>query len=205
MDVPTRFFLRSDPGGSEHTPPTRKIRETSRANGRADKRPRIWHHERMGTGVRSDQGRAVFYRFTDSAGRIHIVDSLDLVPSAARAHAERVQYEEQAPATVLSRVTKQHGTWPLVAGGAGVALLAALLFRRSRGSAWFVLRAGLVAGALALMAGAYFGSVRRSTLGKGDVLAAPSALIDDAKSAVEKMNLRLRAEQAELKEAEQAK
>lgn len=158
----------------------------------------------MGTGLESAQGRAVFYRFTDSTGRIHIVDSLDLVPSAARAQAERVQYQEQAPPTLLSRVSER-GTWPLAAGGAGAALLVALLFRRSRGAAWFVLRAGLFVGALALLAGAYFGSLRRSTLGKGDALASPSALIDDAKSAVEKMNLRLQAEQAELKEAERAK
>jgi hypothetical protein len=47
--------------------------------------------------------------------------------------------------------------------------------------------------------------MRRTTGQSRDAMASPSAIIDDAKGAVDKMNARMAAEQAEIKEAEQAK
>jgi hypothetical protein len=51
----------------------------------------------------------------------------------------------------------------------------------------------------------YLGWMRRSTGVTGAALASPSAVIQDAKSAVEKMNAHVRAQEAELKAIEQAK
>jgi len=148
---------------------------------------------------------AVFYRFQDSSGRVHIVDSLDLVPQAQRSSAERVRYDEQT--SVSGLVPSPHGlsTWQAFGLGIGVAFLLGLLFRRLPGTFRLVLRFAIVAGVGALIAGAYFGLLRRATHQSGDALAGPGALIDDAKNAVEKMNARVRAQQAELKEVEQGK
>jgi hypothetical protein len=151
-------------------------------------------------------GRAVFFRFTDQSGRVHIVDSLDLVPKAARGAAERVRYGEE---TALNGRPTVPGlaSWQIFALGMGAALLIGLLFRRLPGLLGTLVRVAIVAGVLLLASGAYFGFIRRTTQqsGGGVALATPGALIDDAKSAVEKMNARMRAQQAELKEIEQAK
>jgi hypothetical protein len=68
----------------------------------------------------------------------------------------------------------------------------------------FVLRIAIVGGVVALLGGAYLGWLRREAHQSDDLLAGPGALIGDAKDAVAKMNARMQAEQAELKETEQA-
>jgi hypothetical protein len=163
----------------------------------------------MGTdaGARPEQsGKAVFFRFTDQSGRVHIVDSLDLVPQAARGAAERVRYGEETAQNRLPTVPNLAG-WQIFALGMGTALLIGLLFRRLPGLLGTLIRVAIVAGVLVLASGAYFGFIRQTTQqsGGGAALATPGALIDDAKSAVDKMNAGMRAQQAELKEIEQAK
>jgi hypothetical protein len=159
----------------------------------------------LGTKSVSDQGSgAVFYRFQDASGRVHIVDSLDLVPMAQRGRVERVSYDEQ---TSVNGLLPAHGPngWQMFALGVGAALLLALLFRRLPNTMRFVLRVAIVAGVVALLGSAYFGWARRTARQSNDVLATPGALIDDAKAAVDKMNARIKAQQAELKEAAEAK
>ncbi|HEX3853381.1 MAG TPA: hypothetical protein VHW01_20595, partial [Polyangiaceae bacterium] len=63
----------------------------------------------------------------------------------------------------------------------------------------------IIGGVIVLLGGAYLGWMRRATGQSHDALASPTAIIDDAKEAVDKMNARIAAEQAEIKEAEQAK
>jgi hypothetical protein len=150
-------------------------------------------------------GRASFFRFTDASGRVHIVDSLDLVPEASRANAEHVRYGEETAVNGLPSVPGLAG-WQIFALGFGAAVLIGLLVRHMPGTLRLLVRLAIVAGVVALASGAYFGWIRQTTQQPGtSPLATPGALIDDAKSAVEKMNARIRTQQAELKEIEQTK
>lgn len=164
-------------------------------------------HMVMGTGLLSSApaaSSAVFYRFEDANGRVHIVDSIDLVPQALRGQAAHVQYNEETSVNGLPASPALAG-WQAFALGVGAALLVVFLFRRLPGSLKLVLRLGIMAGVGALAVGAYFGWMRRTTHQSGDALAGPGALLDDAKSAVEKMNARMRVQQEQLKEIEQTK
>ena len=164
-------------------------------------------------GIGSGQGRAVFYRFTDASGRVHIVDSLDLVPTPERAHAERIQYDARDEQTPVNGLLPEHTplsthgpiAWPTLALGVGGAIVLWLVFRRLPGTLRVVLRLAIVASVIALLGGAYLGWTRRIAHQSNDLIASPGALIDDAKSAVDKMNARMKAQQAEIKEAEQSK
>ncbi len=164
-------------------------------------------------GIGSPGSNAVFYRFADASGRVHIVDSLDLVPEPQRARAERIQYDardEQTPVNGLlpaRGLLAEHGpiAWPTVALGIGGAVVLWLVFRHLPGTLRVVLRLALVASVVALVGGAYLGWTRRLAHQSSDLIASPGALIDDAKSAVEKMNARMKTQQDELKEAEQSK
>jgi len=148
---------------------------------------------------------ARFYRFEDAQGRLHLVDSIDSVPQALRARAVCIEY--RADATDFSRQIAQAGpNAPRILGlGAAAALLALLVFWRFPSTRRVAARLAILAGVVALLGGAYFAWLRRNAGLSNDALATPSALIDDAKAAVAKMNARTHAEQNELKETERAK
>ena len=153
-------------------------------------------------------GGAVFYRFRDATGRIHIVDSLDLVPPRDRAHVERIAYSEEPSGSVLSQLPSLPGWQSVALGlslGVGLLLLFSFQFPRLRGAVWVLVRTAGFAGLALLLIYGYLGWMRRSTGATGAALASPSAVIQDAKSAVEKMNAHVRAQEAELKAIEQAK
>ena len=157
----------------------------------------------MGVG-KDSTGAVVYYRFQDASGRTHIVDSLDSVPLASRPQAQRIAYQEQHEPSVL-QLPHTSSTWQIFGLGFVAALLVVFLFRRLPGTMRTVLRLGIIGGVILLLGGAYLGWMRRATGQSRDALAGPTAIIDDAKAAVLKMNARMAAEQAELKEAEQAK
>ena len=157
----------------------------------------------MGVG-REQPSTTVYYRFEDSSGRLHIVDSLESVPQALRPQAQRVAYTEQ-PTTLAAQL--QHGlsSWQVFALGFAAALLVVVVFKRLPGTMRIVLRMAIVGGVICVLAGGYLGWMRRATGQASDALATPAQIIDDAKSAVAKMNARQEADQAQLKEIEQAK
>jgi hypothetical protein len=157
----------------------------------------------MGVGHES-RSTAVYYRFQDASGRTHIVDSLDSVPQASRPQAQRIEYQPQPEPSVL-QLPHTLSTWQTFGLGFAGALLVVFLFRRLPGTMRLVLRMGIVGGVLVLLGSAYLGWMRRATGQSSGALASPTAIIDDAKSAVDKMNARMAAEQAEIKEAQQAK
>jgi hypothetical protein len=157
----------------------------------------------MGVG-REPASTAVYYRFQDASGRTHIVDSLDSVPLAARPQAQHIEYQPQPEPSAL-QLPHTLNTWQIFGLGFVAALLITFLFRRLPGTMRMVLRMGIIGGLILLLGGAYLGWMRRATGQSRDALASPTAIIDDAKGAVDKMNARMAAEQAEIKEAEQAK
>jgi hypothetical protein len=127
----------------------------------------------------------VFYRYRTADGRTAVVDSLSQVPARERDRAERIELEPARSDTVTA-LAKQLD-WPSFAAGFGLALaFAVVVLAVSRSSLrWLgiLLMLGLMIGG----SGAYFGWLRRST-GQGTAaFASPSALIDDAQRAVEKM------------------
>ncbi len=148
----------------------------------------------------------VYYRWVDASGRLHVVSSLDAVPEDARAKAERVElnaetsrsehvggYPAGASAPMLTL------DWPSFGIGFGVALLLALLFRAlPQGMRW-VSRIAIMLCVAGLLLGAYFGAIRRTTGTGSGALASPTAFIDDAKRAVEKMNLRQQQQEQEIR------
>ena len=130
-------------------------------------------------------GPKSFYRYRSAEGRTVIVDSLSEVPMSERTHVERVQFD--APATLSAEARALQVHWPSFATGFGVALvLATVVLFVARGSvrwlAFLLVLAVLVGGS-----GAYFGWLRRTTGQGTTVFASPSALINDAQRAVEKM------------------
>jgi hypothetical protein len=150
---------------------------------------------------------ARYYRFADPSGRVHLVDSIDSVPQALRAQAACIEYHD-APSSLPSVIAHAAATptsYQIFGLGFAAALIAAFVFSRLPGSLRVVSKMVIVVGGVALLAGLYFGWLRRTAQQSADTFAGPGTLLEDAKQAVAKMNARTRAEQAELKEAEQAK
>lgn len=147
---------------------------------------------------------ASFYRYRDDSGRLVIVDTLARVPSRARGSVETVVLAPAPGASLIAlptRLTEDfHGPSFLAGAAATLALgLVWLLLRRGQGR---VVRFVVLACLVMAGSGAYLGWVRRTT-GQGDSLvASPAALIDDARSAVQKMNERGREQLQVLKELE---
>lgn len=156
------------------------------------------------SGASPAPGTAVFYRYRDASGRVVIVDSLDRVPARARSSAQPIALETpHAPSFVLPEsLGRGELHWPSFGAGAACALIAGLVLLgvlRGRGP---LVRWLLLGGVALLGAGAYFGWVRRTTGHAGAALESPATLIDDARSAVEKMNERSREQERVLRELE---
>ena len=136
---------------------------------------------------------------------MHLVDSLADVPQVNRARATCVEYPPEGSS--LSRLLPKQAAsgWQMFGLGFGAALVVAFVVARLPGSMRWLARVAIVGGLVTVLGGAYLGWVRRQSGQSNDVLASPSAMIEDAKSAVAKMNARVQAEQAELKETEQAR
>jgi hypothetical protein len=132
----------------------------------------------------------VYYRWTDSDGRVHVVSSLDAVPIAARPKVERLELGVPNPPSVVERASavSPNGPvlWLALAVVAGVVLLVASRFM-PQGLRWLA-KLGAFALVAALLGGLYLGALRRSVGSSSSLLASPSAIIDDTKRAVEKIN-----------------
>jgi hypothetical protein len=146
-----------------------------------------------------------FYRFQDEQGRLHIVSSWDEVPAGERGKAAGVDlnseqavshYQPPTPDVAAPRVD-----WPSFALGFGAALLVGLTLKlvAGRGSGRWLWRLVLVAGVGLMLTGGYLGVVRRAAGVGGGAFAAPSALLQDAKTAVEQMNQRQKQQAEELR------
>jgi hypothetical protein len=152
-----------------------------------------------GAAMKPAEGAAV-YRYTDG-GRVVIVDSLSRVPARLRGSVEVIPVE--GPGTLHLpelRELPERIHWPSFMAGAGTALVltfAVLALRRRVGG---VLRWALVAGVLALAAGAYFGWLRRLGGQSEQLLASPQRLIEDARANVQRLNERSREQERVLRE-----
>lgn len=159
--------------------------------------------------MESTQGKPQsFYRWVDAEGRLHVVSSLESVPLAERGKVNVVTLHADEPSlpSGVASVTAWRPDWISFAVGFGVALLLAALFKVLPGSLRFASRAVLVLGVGVLLTGLYLSLTRRAT-GVQDVgvLTSPSALIEDAKGAVEQMNRRQKQQEEELRQIEKAK
>jgi hypothetical protein len=124
------------------------------------------------------------------------------VPPSARGSLQPVALEAP-PASAFALPELEGGLhWPSFAAGAGTALLAALLSFALLRTKLPLLRWALLGGVVLLGAGAYFGWMRRTTGHGGALVQSPAALIDDARSAVQKMNDRVREQERVLRELE---
>jgi hypothetical protein len=149
----------------------------------------------------SAAGQSVFYRYRDPNGRVVIVDSLARVPSNARDSVESVALEPTSSVALPVAVARDLH-WPSFAAGAGCALLASLLLLFALRTKAALLRVVMLGALVALGAGAYFGWVRRTTGHDGALMQSPAALIDDARTAVDQMNERVREQERVLRELE---
>jgi hypothetical protein len=143
----------------------------------------------------------VYYRWTDSDGRVHLVSSLDDVPVTVRPKVERLQLGvPEAPSLVEQGSVASAGSpvpWLVLAGVVGVGLLVASRFMPS-GLRWLA-KLGAFAVVAALLGGLYLGALRRGVGSGSSLLASPSAIIDDTKRAVEKINQSQKARDEELR------
>jgi hypothetical protein len=143
------------------------------------------------------------YRYRGPDGRIVVVDSLSEVPEAQRPSAERVVAIDRPGAAATE--TPWHFDWASAGlGFAAAALLGVLLFVSRRGSR-VVFGVVLVLGLGVLGMGAYFGLLRKRTGQGGSPFASPSAVIDDAKRAVEQMERRNKEQEREIREIQRQK
>lgn len=143
-----------------------------------------------------------FYRWVDASGRVHIVSSLDGVPQAERTKAVAVSLSPDESPTVprLETETAWRPDWASFGVGFAVALLLAALFKVMPNGLRTASRVALVLGVAVVLTGLYLGAIRRTTGVPGaSVLASPSALIEDAKGAVEQMNARQKQQEEELR------
>lgn len=144
-----------------------------------------------------------FYRWVDASGRVHIVSSLEGVPQAERTKAVAVSLSPDESPTVPRLETEIAGwrpDWASFGVGFAVALLLAALFKVLPNGMRLASRVALVLGVAVVLTGVYLGAIRRTTGVPGaSVLASPSALIEDARGAVEQMNLRQKQQEEELK------
>lgn len=146
---------------------------------------------------------ALFYRYRDADGREVIVDSLARVPASAQGHVERVALEAPPRSVALPTpdALARELHLPSFFAGAGVMLAVGfMLWFAFRRRAQLLLRFALVGGLVVLGAGAYFGWMRRMTGASGSLVETPAALIDGARSAVQKMNERQLEQQRVLRE-----
>lgn len=144
-----------------------------------------------------------FYRYRDNEGRVVIVDSLDRVPAKDRGAVERIQLGVNPQGGRASEASEAFVMdWPSFGVGFGVALLLALVlagFSRLSSPLARVLLAGVAAGVLVM---AYFGWLRRSTGQSDALLASPSAVIEDARRAVDQMNQRNKKQAEDIKKVQ---
>lgn len=144
-----------------------------------------------------------FFRYRDENGRVVIVDSLDRVPPEARARAERLTFSAPSTPSIerppLPGVDEPMHWQSFAAGFVSAVLIGVVLMALRRFRSPFV-RVVLLAAGVALAAGAYLGWLRRTTGQSGDALGSPSAVIDDARKAVDSMNRRNEKQKQELDE-----
>ncbi len=151
-------------------------------------------------------GSQRFYRFEDD-GRLHIVSSLDEVPSSLKAGAECVEAIPDAPAGAMNGASLhalapwlEPWSFALGAGLVGAIWAGSALLR---GRAGFALKLACALGVLALLFGLYFGALRRSAgTSDGSLLASPSAVINDAKHATDALQHRFDERDKMLREIE---
>lgn len=160
-----------------------------------------------------------FYRYKDARGHVVIVDSLSAVPRAERATAERIKLDSEpaievpvpratetpraAPlptATQLAELEDLGVHWPSFAVGFGSAVGLALLFFGLRKLSTPLGRFVLFVGGVLLLVAFYLGWLRRSTGQSDSPFASPSAVIQDARRAVEEMNQRNKKQDQEIDE-----
>jgi CHASE2 domain-containing sensor protein len=143
-----------------------------------------------------------FYRWVGADGRLHVVSSLESVPVAERGKVSVVTLhadESSLPSSLVNGAAWRPD-WISFAVGFGVALVLAVLFKLLPNGLRFASRVVLVLGVGALLSGLYLSLVRSSSGVQGvGPLTSPSALIQDAKGAVEQMNLRQKQQEEELR------
>ena len=144
-----------------------------------------------------------FYRFTDADGKVHIVSSPDALPPAARGKTEVIVMN----ADVTRAENTVGGSGPSFAldglsfgVGFGAALLLALVFRVLPQRWRWAPKLALLGGLVVVGGGLYFGYLHRMSGGtSSSPLASPSALIQDARNAVDQVKERRRAQEEELR------
>jgi len=142
---------------------------------------------------------SVYYRYRGPDGRIVIVDSTRQIPSDARERAERIELRP-AEGTTTTFASARQLDWPSFAAGFGVALIfAAILLVVRRGSLrWlgFLAVLGLLIGGF----GAYLGLLRRTTGVSSEMFASHTAVVADARRAVDAMKKHEREQQRVIEE-----
>jgi hypothetical protein len=130
---------------------------------------------------------SVYYRWRDAQGLDHIVDSVDKVPEASRASAERVALMTSArkedPATSLFGVRID---WESFGAGFAAAFALGFVFVLARRAKNTYVELAVVVAVAAVIAGVYFGWVRQKSAEPSPPHAVQSVQIDDPKSVPDK-------------------
>jgi hypothetical protein len=130
------------------------------------------------------------------------VDSLARVPPQLRGSAERIALTPEARLESLASAFAHELHGPSFLAGAFTTLVVGLLLLALRRRAQRLVRMALVFGLVLLGGGLYFGWVQRNAGQSSEFFSSPKALIEDARSAVEKMNQRTREQEGVLQELE---
>ena len=156
-----------------------------------------------------------FYQYLDPSGAVHIVDRLEKVPAALRDQARKIELPAEEAAAVkealgtferlekslgkqssqfqgqVRALTEGHSVDPVSFGlGFLAAALVSVALWAVKGTAKIALKLGLLVLIGVLLAGLWFGYVRRAAGLSQEVLSDPRQLIDDAKRAAKELDAR---------------
>lgn len=152
------------------------------------------------------RGPAV-YRYEDEDGRVHFVDALDKVPETLHSRIERLP-PRVGPAAEVPK-SKSPGDFvrsldvPSVGVGIAIGLVLVFLGSLVRGSAGWLVRAGVLLAVATLLGGAYLNWVQQSAgLGDEGIVATPSEIVEEAKKASRKLEKRLQSQRKTLEQLE---
>ena len=169
----------------------------------------------------SEPTKSKFFTYEDGEGHVYIVDSIEQIPKKYRELAEEVRLGDrlkeakklqQKSLKQAKKVQRDVGDvvpfvndldLPSVAVGFALSLVVVLALAMVKKTLGLMLKLALLGVIVCLLAGAYFGWLRRASGLGDDQLASPKTVIEDAKRAASDFQRKIDDQERTLKKIEE--